>query len=102
MTLKVIAAGDGRTGTLSLKTALEQMGPGPCCHIEGFQQHIDAVRNAMPASRLSAFEVKDGWEPLCDFLQRPQPAGDFPYVNNEQATKTMVSFASKHPEPTCH
>jgi hypothetical protein len=32
MALAVIGAGFGRTGTLSLKLALEQLGFGPCCH----------------------------------------------------------------------
>ena len=33
MTLKVIGAGFGRTGTNSLKLALEQLGFGPCHHM---------------------------------------------------------------------
>lgn len=33
MTLKVIGAGFGRTGTLSLKIALEMLGLGPCYHM---------------------------------------------------------------------
>jgi len=33
MTIKVIGAGYGRTGTLSLKAALEQLGLGPCYHM---------------------------------------------------------------------
>src|SRR4026207_181124 len=33
MGLKVIGAGLGRTGTLSLKLALEQLGYGPCYHM---------------------------------------------------------------------
>jgi len=33
MTLKVIGAGFPRTGTTSLKTALEMLGFGPCCHM---------------------------------------------------------------------
>jgi hypothetical protein len=33
MTLKVISAGFGRTGTMSLKLALEQIGFGPCHHM---------------------------------------------------------------------
>ena len=38
MTLKVISAGFGRTGTMSLKLALEKLGFGPC-------YHMDAVLN---------------------------------------------------------
>ena len=34
MTLKVIGAGVGRTGTYSLKLALEQLGLGPCHHMD--------------------------------------------------------------------
>ncbi len=33
MTLRIIGAGFGRTGTLSLKMALEQLGLGPCHHM---------------------------------------------------------------------
>lgn len=38
MTLKVIGAGFGRTGTMSLKLALEQLGFGPCYHMEAVFQ----------------------------------------------------------------
>lgn len=34
MTIKVIGAGFGRTGTLSLKIALEMLGLGPCYHMQ--------------------------------------------------------------------
>lgn len=34
MSLRVIGAGFGRTGTMSLKLALEQLGFGPCHHME--------------------------------------------------------------------
>jgi hypothetical protein len=33
MPLSVIGAGFGRTGTMSLKLALEQLGFGPCYHM---------------------------------------------------------------------
>ena len=34
MTLNVIGAGLGRTGTLSLRRALEELDLGPCHHME--------------------------------------------------------------------
>jgi hypothetical protein len=40
MTLKVIGAGLGRTGTMSLKFALEHIGFGPCYHMIEFMAHI--------------------------------------------------------------
>jgi len=39
MALKVIGAGFGRTGTMSLKLALEQIGFGPCYHM------VEVMRN---------------------------------------------------------
>jgi len=39
MGLKVIGAGFGRTGTLSLKLALEQLGFGPCYHMAEVMAH---------------------------------------------------------------
>jgi hypothetical protein len=39
MTLKVIGAGFGRTGTLSLKLALEELGFGPCYHMVEVNAH---------------------------------------------------------------
>jgi hypothetical protein len=47
--LKVIGAGFGRTGTLSLKAALEDLGFGPCYHmVEVFQhpEHVDLWETA--------------------------------------------------------
>jgi hypothetical protein len=44
MSLEVIGAGFGRTGTMSIKVALEQLGYGPCYHmIELFEhpEHVD-------------------------------------------------------------
>ena len=43
MSLKVIGAGFGRTGTLSLKLALEQLGFGPCYHMLEVGQHPEHV-----------------------------------------------------------
>jgi hypothetical protein len=41
MTLKVIGAGLGRTGTLTLKAALEQLGLGPCHHMVEVFAHME-------------------------------------------------------------
>jgi hypothetical protein len=42
MTLSIIGAGLGRTGTLSLKLALEQLGFGPCYHMRELFKQLDA------------------------------------------------------------
>jgi Sulfotransferase domain len=41
VTLAVIGAGFGRTGTLSLKAALEELGLGPCYHMREAIQHLE-------------------------------------------------------------
>jgi hypothetical protein len=59
--------------------------------VQRFKEHVEEVKNAIPASRLLVFEVKDGWEPLCKFLELPMPDGDFPYINDEEATKDILN-----------
>ena len=49
-----------------------------------FDAHNHAVKDAIPASQLLVFEVKDDWEPLCDFLEVPVPDGDFPRTNHRE------------------
>ena len=52
MSLKVIGAGLGRTGTLSLKVALEQIGFGPCYHMAEVLMALDGG-TVTGSSRLS-------------------------------------------------
>ncbi len=44
--------------------------------------HNEAVKAAVPASRLLVYQVKDGWGPLCQFLGVPEPAEPFPRTNH--------------------
>lgn len=47
-----------------------------------YQQHIEAVRAAVPGDRLLVFTADQGWEPLCEFLGVPVPDAPFPNVNS--------------------
>jgi len=49
-----------------------------------YNQHNKNVEEKCPKEKLLKFEVKDGWKPLCDFLQKKIPKVDFPN-ENEQA-----------------
>jgi hypothetical protein len=49
--LEVIGAGVGRTGTLSLKTALERLGFGPCHHMLGLFEDPEQIPMWQAASR---------------------------------------------------
>ena len=57
MSLKVIGAGLSRTGTLSLKLALEQLGFGPCFHM------VEFVKPEYEPRRVLWEAVRDGGEP---------------------------------------
>jgi hypothetical protein len=52
--------------------------------IKAFIAHNDAVKEAIPASQLLVFEVRQGWDPLCAFLDVPVPSEDFPRTNHRE------------------
>lgn len=58
---------------------------------EAFIAHNEAVKAAIPARQLLVFEVKDGWQPLCDFLALPVPDMSFPRTNDRQEFWDRVS-----------
>ena len=49
-----------------------------------FQRHNAEVQRDVPANRLLVYEVKQGWAPLCKFLEVPTPASPFPRVNSRE------------------
>jgi hypothetical protein len=58
--------------------------------IAAYHRHIAAVQEGLPAERLLVFDVRQGWEPLCDFLAVEPPAGEsFPHLNDSAALQRM-------------
>ncbi len=51
-----------------------------CKHI--FNEWNEEVKRTVPADRLLVFEVREGWEPLCKFLDVPVPDMPFPKSND--------------------
>ncbi|WP_150135130.1 sulfotransferase family protein [Streptomyces hyaluromycini] len=49
--LEIIGAGFGRTGTLSLKAALERLGYGPCHHMQEVFSHQETISHWERAAR---------------------------------------------------
>lgn len=62
--------------------------------MNGFVAHNKAVRETIPAEQLLIFQVKDGWEPLCKFLEVPVPDQPFPRTNNREEFWELVNAAS--------
>ena len=59
--------------------------------MEAFTAHNDAVKAAIPAQQLLVYQVKDGWDPLCRFLDVPVPAEPFPRTNHRAEFWDRVS-----------
>jgi hypothetical protein len=56
--LQVIGAGFGRTGTSSLKSALEEIGYGPCYHMSTVNSNPEHVFTWQSASRRKSVDWK--------------------------------------------
>ncbi len=55
-----------------------------------FKRHIQEVRDAIAPARLLVFDVREGWEPLCRFLEVPVPSDPFPRLNDTASTQAMI------------
>jgi hypothetical protein len=62
--------------------------------IKIFEQHNDRVRREIAAERLLVFEVAEGWESLCSFLDVPVPSTPFPRLNDSVAFQD--NMAARH------
>lgn len=46
-----------------------------------FEQHLEQVKRTVPSERLLTYQVSEGWDPLCQFLDVPVPPVEFPISN---------------------
>ncbi|HXC45277.1 MAG TPA: sulfotransferase, partial [Solirubrobacteraceae bacterium] len=52
--------------------------------IAGFERHNELVKATVPPERLLVWNVSEGWEPLCEFLEVPTPEEPLPHVNDRE------------------
>lgn len=57
-----------------------------------YNQWIEHVKSNVPAENLLVFNAKQGWEPLCTFLNVPIPTVPYPSSNN--STKFHENFSN--------
>lgn len=57
---------------------------------EVFNRHIEEVKDYVPAEQLLVYDIRDGWGPLCEFLQVPAPTEPLPHLNKRENFKTML------------
>ena len=55
-----------------------------------FRRHNEEVIASVPPEKLLVYEVKQGWEPLCRFLDVPVPDEPFPRLNDTAEMRRRV------------
>lgn len=56
-----------------------------------FAQWLREVQSYVPKDRLLLFSVKDGWEPLCKFVNAPVPDLPFPRANDRETMAKSIN-----------
>lgn len=49
-----------------------------------FNRHVEAVKAGVDPDRLLVFEAGQGWAPLCEFLDVPEPSEPYPRINSSE------------------
>lgn len=58
--------------------------------IASYEEHNRNVREKIPADRLLEYSVKEGWQPLCDFLEIAEcPSTPFPKTNSARSVQVQ-------------
>jgi hypothetical protein len=73
--------------------AINENGLNRSAFVTAYRNHNNRVRQIIPADLLLEFDVREGWEPLCQFLDKDVPSVPFPHRNagSEGPTKILVS-----------
>jgi hypothetical protein len=58
--------------------------------IDVFKRHNQEVRDTIDPARLLVFDVREGWDPLCRFLEVKVPDAAFPRVNDTASTQALI------------
>jgi len=61
--------------------------------IAKFNEWNEKVKATVPADRLLVYDIKQGWEPLCTFLNIPVPEAPFPRTNSKDSFQKRVDKA---------
>lgn len=58
-----------------------------------FNQWNEEVKNTVPANQLLVYNITQGWEPLCKFLNVPAPVTPFPQTNKKESFQQRIEKA---------
>lgn len=59
---------------------------------EGYEKHNALVKSIVPSENLLIWDVKDGWEPLCKFLNKDVPDIPIPHENKTGEKKWLEKY----------
>jgi hypothetical protein len=59
-------------------------------YVKFYNQWLEEVKQTVPKDRLLIFNVKQGWKPLCEFLEVPIPENPFPHENEKKVFRKML------------
>jgi hypothetical protein len=60
--------------------------------VAAYERHNEAVRAAIPKERLLDWTPSDGWEPICERLNLPEPSEPFPVTNTTKEFREMLGM----------
>ncbi len=58
--------------------------------VKEYQLLIEDVKNVIPPNQLLIFKPNDGWEPICNFLEKDIPTQAFPIQYNKEKDKVII------------
>ncbi|KAM5355092.1 hypothetical protein ACJ41O_001738 [Fusarium nematophilum] len=58
---------------------------------EAYDAHHRRIREMVPEGMLLEYRMGEGWEPMCEFLGKPVPEGEFPWVNEAAELRRVIA-----------
>lgn len=86
--------------TFLFKEAFEDKTEDKDAMIRLFNKWNEEVKKTVPTDRLLVYEIQQGWEPLCKFLNVPVPTTPFPRTNSKDSFQKRVERAIFSPTGT--
>ena len=56
-----------------------------------YKDFNEDIKSSILEDQLLVYQIKDGWAPLCDFLNVPVPDAAFPYKNKRKEFKEQIA-----------
>ncbi|KAF4445676.1 hypothetical protein F53441_10625 [Fusarium austroafricanum] len=58
---------------------------------ETYERHHRTIREMVDEDQLLEYRMGDGWEPICEFLEKPVPEQEFPHVNEAAELRRLIA-----------